>query len=214
MTGFGVARSPERRADLTLPGAVVGHPRYAAPETFRNQDETPRSDVYALGVILYFALAGRPPFEASSVVELASQHLKAEPPPIGHGCPPALETLVRERLLAKDPSARPEAEEVAKLLFDRALLAPPPPSVPEEPSLPGCVGCAKPVAEPIPGGSLVVCRSCDERAEMLEVCATCFAAVPPAERLGPDCLVRDGRIHCAPCSRRALEAPQRGSTST
>jgi serine/threonine-protein kinase len=62
-------------------GAVAGTPRYAAPEVLRQQPPDSRTDLYAVGVMLYECLAGHPPFQGS-IAELIDGHLTREPPPI------------------------------------------------------------------------------------------------------------------------------------
>jgi eukaryotic-like serine/threonine-protein kinase len=74
---FGVAKlaDAESRAAITLPGAFVGTPAYAAPEHCLGGDSDARSDVYALGCVLYELVTGRPPFEAPSIVALLNRHV-------------------------------------------------------------------------------------------------------------------------------------------
>jgi serine/threonine protein kinase len=117
---FGVARM-RNDARLTQIGQVIGTPPYMAPEQFTGADVDARADLYALGVILYEMLAGGPPFEAQSVIELADHHLQTPPPPIrdrnpNADVPSGLEALVH-RLLAKSPADRyPSARAVLAVL--------------------------------------------------------------------------------------------------
>ena len=111
---FGVARLAEGSSDGA--GTVVGTPRYMAPEQARGAITTPATDVYGVGVILYEMLAGHPPFEGSSAVELAFQHVHDSPPALPVSTPPTLERIV-ERALAKDPGERyPDAAAMAAAL--------------------------------------------------------------------------------------------------
>jgi eukaryotic-like serine/threonine-protein kinase len=105
-------------ADTGGTAATMGAPAYTAPEQYLGQPASAASDVYALGVVLYEALAGRLPFPAASIAEAAQQHVSAPPPPLRDAQPhiPAeLEILVL-RCLAKQPAERPGAAELAAAL--------------------------------------------------------------------------------------------------
>jgi serine/threonine-protein kinase len=92
---------PERR--LTKAGTIFGTPEYMAPEQALGQDVDLRSDVYALGVILFEMFAGEVPFDGETFVEVLSKHLTLPPP----------------RLLAVNPHAAVSLELCA--VIDRAL---------------------------------------------------------------------------------------------
>jgi serine/threonine protein kinase len=80
-------------------------PAYASPEQFRNEPVDPRSDIYSLGVTLWFLCTGRPPFTGSEE-DLAYQHQNAELPEAALArCPRPLVELF-ERMLAKQPAER------------------------------------------------------------------------------------------------------------
>lgn len=80
VTDFGLAKRVDGASDLTQTGAIVGTPAYMAPEQALAQKGLSTAvDVYALGAILYEFLAGRPPFEAASPVELLLQVVSREP---------------------------------------------------------------------------------------------------------------------------------------
>ncbi len=116
---FGVARLAERSATITEAGLVVGTPSYMAPEQLLAEPVDARSDLYAVGVVLYQCLTGRLPFEASTAVSLIAKLLKddaAEPRGLNADVPPALGALVL-RLLAKRPEDRVQtAAELGRLL--------------------------------------------------------------------------------------------------
>ncbi|GAA4631810.1 hypothetical protein GCM10023196_062690 [Actinoallomurus vinaceus] len=124
---FGVARAadPYATADrLTQTGFIVGTPSYMAPEQARGFPE-PRSDLYALGCLLFELITGRLPFQAPDTVGYLSAHLTQEPPApssVSTGIPPAWDDLVLT-LLRKDPTQRyPNAADLSQALrqLDRA----------------------------------------------------------------------------------------------
>jgi tetratricopeptide (TPR) repeat protein/predicted Ser/Thr protein kinase len=134
---FGLARDPSLVQSLTQSRVMLGTPLTMAPEQLRGQpDVDARADVYALGTILYWCLAGRPPFRAESVVELAHMVAEVDPDPLGHwtaGVPAAVERVCL-RALAKDRAERPaDAGELALELAE-ALEGAKGPSPRAEPS--------------------------------------------------------------------------------
>jgi TolB-like protein len=108
---FGIARAIDQAGGerLTGTGIALGTPAYMSPEQAAgSKDLDGRSDLYALGCVLYEMLAGHPPFVGASVESLIQQHLTAEPPNIT-GIRPAVPAHVAatlERALAKTPADR------------------------------------------------------------------------------------------------------------
>ena len=111
---FGLARQPGD-ATVTLMGALVGEPAYMAPEQLRNQPATPQSDLWAVGVLLYEMLAGRPPFEGANFTLAAHQVVMSPPAPVP-GVSDALQAVLN-RALEKDPDRRyASAQEMVQAL--------------------------------------------------------------------------------------------------
>ncbi len=111
---------------LTHVGHAMGTPAYLAPEQVSGLTVDARSDLYALGAVLYELLTGIPPFGQGSVAETVHHHLHSRPAPPSWVAeaevPPEVDALIL-RLLAKRPDDRPgSAEEVAAAL--RALRSP------------------------------------------------------------------------------------------
>lgn len=105
---FGIAKVlGEHTSGLTQTGMSPGTPRYMAPEQWTGQALDGRTDLYALGIILYEMLTGRPPFTADGgPLALMSQHVHTPPPALPAVIPADLRALVG-RLLAKTPQERP-----------------------------------------------------------------------------------------------------------
>ena len=78
---FGVARMTEAAEAMTQAGLIIGTPHYMSPEQVQGKPLDPRTDVYAMGVLLYEVLVGRRPFESSSLTGILTAHLmeKARP---------------------------------------------------------------------------------------------------------------------------------------
>jgi serine/threonine-protein kinase len=106
---FGIARAAESPG-LTRTAYVLGSASYLAPELAKGEPAEARSDIYALGCVLYELLAGRAPFTGEHPAAILHQHLKVAPPPLrdvpGITVPSALEALVMA-MLAKEPANRP-----------------------------------------------------------------------------------------------------------
>ncbi len=148
---FGIARL--HNSDLTGTGTLLGTFGYMAPEYVQTGQPDPRSDLFAVGVILYEALSGRRPFEGDTTATVLYRLVHEEPAPLDlsalQGVSPKL-AQVLSLALAKDPRARYQrAEDLAKALreskdptwggpdFDRTMAVPrpvqPPPPPPVAP---------------------------------------------------------------------------------
>ncbi|MGA5823362.1 serine/threonine-protein kinase [Kitasatospora sp. NPDC094028] len=118
---FGIAKAADPYATvdrLTQTGFIVGTPPYMAPEQARGFPE-PRTDLYALGCLLFEMITGRLPFQAPDTVGYITAHLTQEPPTpssVSAGVPSVWDDLVL-RLLAKDPGRRyPSATDLSVAL--------------------------------------------------------------------------------------------------
>jgi serine/threonine protein kinase len=108
---FGLVKSSDDgEVELTDAGGFVGTPQYAAPEQLKSTHAGPRTDVYALGILMYRTLTGVLPFVGSSVVDLAAKHLEAPVPRMRERNPeidiPAEVEAVVLRCMEKDPDRR------------------------------------------------------------------------------------------------------------
>jgi tetratricopeptide (TPR) repeat protein len=106
---FGVARALESAGSrLTETGLSVGTPAYMSPEQATAGAVDGRSDIYALGCVLYEMLAGEPPFTAATPQAVIAKRLSTPPVPLGvvrHAVPPAIDAAVM-RALAREPVDR------------------------------------------------------------------------------------------------------------
>ncbi len=103
---FGVAKL--NQADMTLPGQIFGSPAYMAPEQLMDEKVDARSDLFSLGVILYYMLTGHRPFQGNSTRTVCFKLVNHEPVPVSafeSKFPPELDTIV-SRAIAKDPEQR------------------------------------------------------------------------------------------------------------
>jgi serine/threonine protein kinase len=120
LADFGIAKAAED-SDITKVGSVLGTAAYLAPEQARGEPAGPASDLYALGVVAYQLLAGRLPYDAGSLTDLA--RLQETGPPqrldeVEPGVPAALATAVA-RALHRDPEQRyADAAEMERALRD------------------------------------------------------------------------------------------------
>jgi eukaryotic-like serine/threonine-protein kinase len=131
---FGLAVEPEAPG-LTATGTVVGTPGYMAPEQITGDRSRidRRTDVYALGALLYRVLAGRDPYEAGSPVEALMEAVRTDPVPLRKVIDdvPRDLALIVHKCLERDPesrydSARLLAEDLERFLDGRPVLAQPP----------------------------------------------------------------------------------------
>ena len=134
VTDFGLAKRLEGDSELTVTGQVLGSPNYMPPEqaTGKRGTTSRRSDIYALGAILYHALTGRPPFVGEGMADTVQQVLNAEPvsPRVLNPSVPADLETVCLKCLEKEPgkryaTAQMLAEELGRFLEGKPVLARP-----------------------------------------------------------------------------------------
>jgi serine/threonine protein kinase len=142
LTDFGIAKlvTGELVTGLTAAGTVMGTPTYMAPEQWRSEPVDARTDVYALGVLIYQMLAGRVPFISETPHGLMYQHLDAMPPPLRtfrSDLPLAVEPVIRKALAKRREDRYASAGELAHDLDSalrfpaQAVYEPLPPRLPE-----------------------------------------------------------------------------------
>jgi serine/threonine-protein kinase len=107
VTDFGIARVAEA-APLTATGTVLGTVHYMSPEQVAGDAVDPRSDVYSLGVVAFYALAGRFPFDSPTASAVLVAHVTKEAPSLVNTAPSVPRGLARlvDKCLAKDPDSR------------------------------------------------------------------------------------------------------------
>lgn len=121
---FGLARLNNEKGEFSELGKVMGTPRYISPEQASGEEVEARTDLYAVGAVLFEMLAGRPVFEAENSLQYLKKHMFEAPPSLKKYCkgaPPKLIRLVN-RLLHKDVSKRPESAEWVIERLDSILL--------------------------------------------------------------------------------------------
>ncbi len=138
---FGIARDDSRSTQLamTQAGDMLGTPQYMAPEQIRGETIDGRTDVYALGCLIYEMVTARLPFEAPTVLAMLTKHLTEQVPAPSVrrpdlGIPPAIDHLVLAAM-AKDPNARPPTMDDYGELLTTVLQ-----SLPADPSRVASVG--------------------------------------------------------------------------
>jgi serine/threonine-protein kinase len=165
---FGIARveagAEGGDAALTRPQALLGTPLYMAPEMLQGQAVDGRADIYALGLMAFHLLAGKPPFEAATVIELMMKHLNMPLPDltqVAPETPPGLVQLIR-RMTEKDREQRIASceqllAELSTIQVTTQLAAQAATPIPAAPvTAPTGAQAATPVLAPVtPAGALV-----------------------------------------------------------
>ena len=123
---FGLVKAIADRADdgLTRSNVLVGTPAYVSPEAVVGDSPDHRSDLYALGVLLYEMISGEKPVNGSTALETATAHLRGDIVPLDRRCEvPADVAECIHRLLARAPEDRPAGAGVAASELQAALEA-------------------------------------------------------------------------------------------
>jgi len=139
-----------------MTGLILGSPRYMSPEQVVGKNVGPRSDIFALGVVLYEMLAGAAPFDADSVSSIMYQtvHVREESlTKVNAEVPEAVEAIVTKALSKAQDERYPTMKEFGRALRDAAKTLPAPQlSLPLAPSPPRAATIPPP-GEPSPEGA-------------------------------------------------------------
>jgi serine/threonine-protein kinase len=120
LTDFGIAKAPAAPDSLTRAGSVIGTPGYLSPEQIRGQQPGPRSDLYALGCVMFEALTGQRPFGGDDLAARWAQATSA--PPVASSLCPALGSRY-DAFLAQALAADPQDRFPSGTAFAEALQA-------------------------------------------------------------------------------------------
>ncbi|HEX3051082.1 MAG TPA: serine/threonine-protein kinase [Aggregatilineaceae bacterium] len=154
LTDFGIARAlPHSVISTTQHDGASGTPLYMSPEQWRDEILTPASDQYALGVVVYYLVTGRMPFDAATPYALMYQHINEAPTPLERWRADVPEALgdVMERVLAKIPNERFASATAFAQAFEQALRQKPQPQAmwdPDDMEKTNIIGQPRPVPPP------------------------------------------------------------------
>jgi ligand-binding sensor domain-containing protein len=181
LTDFGIAKLVAGTAQFTATGTVVGTPAYMSPEQCMGKELDHRSDIYALGIVLYEMVTGGVPFEAETPLAVLMQHVNAPLPPprrIKLDLPESVERVIL-KTLAKSPDDRFQTAEEMVETLDRAVAG-----LPTEIALP---------FQPVGGPTAVVDQVTDEQ-----------LTPPPPPELRVEAPVAEAPVAAPPRTRRRI----------
>ncbi|GAC1452800.1 MAG: hypothetical protein PVSMB4_13380 [Ktedonobacterales bacterium] len=213
---FGIVKMLENSDGLTRAGAGVGTPEYMSPEQCRGGAVDARTDIYALGVLLYEMLTGRTPYIADNYTALAHAHIYEQVPPPTQFNPrisPAVQSVVLKALI-KDPAERfQQATACSSAMAAQIPVALGPSVAPQHP-----YGAPPPYGQGVTSGArppapLVYCPRCHQTNTPLQrLCSHCGLTLgtsgpPPGPHSGANGIAGAQRAQVA-CPRcRAPNLP-------
>lgn len=121
---FGIAKISDGDSKMTKSGMIMGTPQYMSPEQCHGRSVDVRTDIYALGTIIYEMLSGRTPFNSPTPITVLFEVVNSAPPSLaelGVRVPVEIEAYVM-RMLAKDADARPASAMEVKRELERLLM--------------------------------------------------------------------------------------------
>ena len=123
---FGLAKDVAAPTQLTVSGHIMGTPHYMSPEQCDGQRLDGRSDIYALGATYYAILAGKTPYQGTSLFAVLRQQVEAPVPDVREKCPELPESVQRviEKAMAKAPEDRFQTAEELVAALDQVGSAP------------------------------------------------------------------------------------------
>jgi serine/threonine protein kinase len=123
LADFGLVKHIGRDSSLTISSLIIGTPEYMAPELAQEEAST-RSDIYALGILLYQMLTGRVPFKGDAPIQVYLKHIQEQPvkpSALNPAIPPEIEQVVL-RALAKNPAKRYQTAQDFHTAYQQALV--------------------------------------------------------------------------------------------
>jgi serine/threonine protein kinase len=204
-----LTQSPTMAQPLTAEGTIVGTFQYMSPEQLEGKEADARSDLWALGCVLYEMATGRRAFEGKSQASLIGAIMNTDPQPVSQlapMAPPALDRLVKA-CLAKDPADRVQSAHDVKLqlawLADGAMSPPRPLALPRRAGRGGRGGDSPPSRRPRrPRWSWRSCRAAGPPRPPASRRSATWWPGRTSSRRPRRCSRRTAPTSCWPCARR------------